>query len=126
MGGKGMNAELKPFTKKVFPNSKMEHAFSLLKPAGFNAQINMQSWMFLSSYEKLRDWLLQNSTIITMAHLGTRAFDSIGGEVVSTTAFSIQNLALPEYSGAYFRLVDGKSEAEKKQQLLDSIVIASA
>lgn len=120
MGSKGMNADLKAFAKEAYPNSKsdlfaifMEHAFALLKPNGFNAQINMQSWMFLSSYEGLRDWLLNNTTILTMAHLGARAFDSISGEVVSTTAFVIENSAYPNYSGAYIRLVDGKSEAEK-------------
>lgn len=128
MGSKGMNADLKDFAKKAYPNSKsdlfaifMERAFSLLKPQGFNAQINMQSWMFLSSYEQLRDWLLKHTTIITMAHLGARAFDSISGEVVSTTAFVIENAAYPDYSGAYIRLVDGKSEAEKKSMLLEAI-----
>lgn len=128
MGSKGMNADLKDFAKKAYPNSKsdlfaifMERAFALLKPQGFNAQINMQSWMFLSSYEQLRDWLLKNTTIITMAHLGARAFDSISGEVVSTTAFVIENAAYLNYAGAYIRLVDGKSEAEKSRMLLEAI-----
>lgn len=128
MGSKGMNADLKDYAKKAYPNSKsdlfaifMEHAFALLKPHGFNAQINMQSWMFLSSYENLRDWLLKHTTIITMAHLGSRAFDSISGEVVSTTAFVIENSAYPNYAGAYLRLVDGKSEAEKNRMLLEAI-----
>jgi hypothetical protein len=128
MGSKGMNTDLKDFAKKTYPNSKsdlfaifMEHAFTLLKPQGFNAQINMQSWMFLSSYEQLREWLLNNTTIITMAHLGARAFDSISGEVVSTTAFVAENAAYPNYAGAYIRLVDGKSEAEKKSMLLEAI-----
>lgn len=128
MGSKGMNAELKDFAKKAYPNSKsdlfaifMEHAFALLKPNGFNAQINMQSWMFLSSYEQLREWLLKHTTIITMAHLGARAFDSISGEVVSTTAFVIENAAYPNYAGAYLRLVDGKSEAEKQEMLAKAI-----
>ncbi len=128
MGSKGMNAQLKAFAKERYPNSKsdlfaifMEHAFTLLKPHSFNAQINMQSWMFLSSYEQLRDWLLKNTTIITMAHLGARAFDSISGEVVSTTAFVISNVNYPEYAGAYIRLVDAKSEAEKSHLLLRAI-----
>lgn len=128
MGSKGMNADLKDFVNKQFPNTKsdlfavfMERVFGLLKPTGVNAQINMQSWMFLSSYEKWREWLLQHKTIITMAHLGARAFDSISGEVVSTTAFVIVNQAYLQYQGAYFRLVDGKSEAEKRQMLLSSI-----
>ena len=128
MGSKGMNTDLKDFAKKAYPNSKsdlfaifMERAFALLKPQGFNAQINMQSWMFLSSYEQLREWLLKHTTIITMAHLGARAFDSISGEVVSTTAFVIENAAYPNYAGAYIRLVDGKSEAEKRAMLLGAI-----
>lgn len=128
MGSKGMNAPLKKFAKDAYPNSKsdlfaifMERAFSLLRPNGYNAQINMQSWMFLSSYEKLREWLLHNATIITMAHMGSRAFDSISGEVVSTTAFVIKNSAYPNYSGAYIRLVDAKSEAEKRRLLLEAI-----
>lgn len=128
MGSKGMNTQLKDFAKQYYPDSKsdlfaifMEHAFSLLKEHGYNAQINMQSWMFLSSFEKLRAWLLENKTILTMAHLGARAFDSISGEVVSTTAFVIENDAYPEYQGAYLRLVDGKSEDEKKRMLLEAI-----
>lgn len=128
MGSKGMNTDLKDFAKKAYPNSKsdlfaifMERAFTLLKPQGFNAQINMQSWMFLSSYEQLREWLLKHTTIITMAHLGARAFDSISGEVVSTTAFVIENAAYLNYAGAYIRLVDGKSEAEKSRMLLEAI-----
>lgn len=128
MGSKGMNAPLKKFAKDAYPNSKsdlfaifMERAFAFLQPNGYNAQINMQSWMFLSSYEKLREWLLHNATIITMAHMGSRAFDSISGEVVSTTAFVIENAAFPNYSGAYIRLVDAKSEAEKRRLLLEAI-----
>ncbi|WP_144958060.1 BREX-1 system adenine-specific DNA-methyltransferase PglX [Pseudomonas oryzihabitans] len=128
MGSKGMNTDLKDFAKKAYPNSKsdlfaifMERAFALLKPQGFNAQINMQSWMFLSSYEQLREWLLQHTTIITMAHLGARAFDSISGEVVSTTAFVIENAAYVNYAGAYIRLVGGRSEAEKSRMLLEAI-----
>ncbi|MDR5898844.1 BREX-1 system adenine-specific DNA-methyltransferase PglX [Halomonas vilamensis] len=128
MGSKGMNKALKGYAKTAYPNSKsdlfaifMEHAFSVLAPQGYNAQINMQSWMFLSSYEKLRDWLLENNTIITMAHLGGRAFDSISGEVVSATAFVMEKIAKPDYQGAYLRLVDGKSEAEKQSALLEAI-----
>ncbi len=128
MGSKGMNKALKDYAKNAYPNSKsdlfaifMEHAFSLLAPQGYNAQINMQSWMFLSSYEKLRDWLLDNTTIITMAHLGGRAFDSISGEVVSATAFVMEKIAKPDYQGAYLRLVDGKSEADKQGALLEAI-----
>ena len=124
MGGKGMNGELKDFAKNNFPDSKadlfamfMQHAFSLLKESGFNAQINMQSWMFLSSYESLRKWLLDRKTFITMAHLGARAFSQISGEVVQTTAWIISNVFNEKYHPTYFRLTEG-NETTKKNNLL--------
>lgn len=125
MGGKGMNGELKEFAKKQFPDSKsdlfamfMQHAFSLLKENGFNAQVNMQSWMFLSSYEALRGWLLDNKTIITMAHLGARAFGQISGEVVQTTAWVINNRHSEFYQPVFFRLIEG-CEQHKQVALLN-------
>lgn len=124
MGGKGMNGELKEFAKKQFPDSKsdlfsmfMQHAFSLLKENGFNAQVNMQSWMFLSSYEALRGWLLDNKTFITMAHLGARAFGQISGEVVQTTAWVINNYRTDSYQPIFFRLIEGNEE-QKQNALL--------
>ncbi|GAF55378.1 putative type II restriction enzyme methylase subunit [Psychrobacter sp. JCM 18901] len=124
MGGKGMNSELKKFAKKKYPHSKsdlfamfMERGFSLLTEHGFNAQINMQSWMFLSSYEKLRESLLAERTIITMAHLGARAFSQISGEIVQTTAWIIRNKSIQSYQPTFYRLLDGNEE-DKKQALL--------
>lgn len=120
MGGKGMNSELKEFAKKQFPDSKsdlfamfMQHAFSLLKENGFNAQVNMQSWMFLSSYEALRGWLLDNKTFITMAHLGARAFGQISGEVVQTTAWVMSNNHSERYQPVFFRLIEGNEELKQ-------------
>ncbi|HCD4851425.1 TPA: BREX-1 system adenine-specific DNA-methyltransferase PglX, partial [Klebsiella pneumoniae] len=114
MGGKGMNGELKEFAKNNFPDSKadlfsmfMQHAFSLLNENGFNAQVNMQSWMFLSSYEALRGWLLDNKTFITMSHLGSRAFGQISGEVVQTTSWVIRNNPIEFYRPVFFRLING-------------------
>ncbi|ELC7445814.1 BREX-1 system adenine-specific DNA-methyltransferase PglX [Enterobacter hormaechei] len=125
MGGKGMNGDLKEFAKKQFPDSKsdlfamfMQHAFYLLKENGFNAQVNMQSWMFLSSYEALRGWLLDNKTIITMAHLGARAFGQISGEVVQTTAWVINNSHSEFYQPVFFRLIEG-GEEHKQATLLN-------
>ncbi|HIH3416886.1 TPA: BREX-1 system adenine-specific DNA-methyltransferase PglX [Escherichia coli] len=124
MGSKGMNGELKEFAKNNFPDSKadlfamfMQHAFSLLKENGFNAQVNMQSWMFLSSYEALRGWLLNNKTFITMAHLGARAFGQISGEVVQTTVWVVNNNHTEFYRPVFFRLING-SEEEKKSALI--------
>jgi len=131
MGGKGMNARLKDFAQDNYPESKsdffamfIDRNLDLAMQKGMVAMITMQSWMFLSSYEKLRAGILDDHTILSMAHLGPRAFDSIGGEVVSTTAFVIENAQHPEYKGAYIRLVDGNSEAEKDTWLREAIMQA--
>ena len=128
MGGKGMNPRLAKWAKDNYPDSKadlfstfIERDLKLTLNSGFSAMINMQSWMFLSSFEKLRRKLLCQSTISSMAHLGARAFDSIGGEVVSTTAYILENKQNQEFQGSYVRLVDGKSEAEKELALLEAI-----
>lgn len=124
MGGNKMNSKLKAFAKKEYPNSKsdlfsmfMERAFSLVAENGFNAQINMHSWMFLSSYEKLRATLLADHTFITMAHLGARAFSQISGEVVQTTAWIISKHHVSSYQPIFHRLTHGNEE-DKKQALL--------
>ncbi|MDT8426370.1 MAG: BREX-1 system adenine-specific DNA-methyltransferase PglX [Methyloprofundus sp.] len=121
MGGKGMNGRMGAWAKDNYPNSKsdlfamfIERNLELTIKQGTVGMITMQSWMFLSSFEKLRNSILDRNTIISMAHLGARAFDSIGGEVVSTTAFVLENAHHPDYKGAYIRLVDGNSEAEKQ------------
>ncbi len=128
MGGKGMNAQLKEYAEKNYPDSKsdlfamfIERCLKMALPNAFTAMITMQSWMFLYSFEKLRRKILDEKCITSMAHLGPRAFDTIGGEVVSTTAFVIKNSALPEYKGTYIRLVDGKNEEEKEQMLKEAI-----
>lgn len=77
MGGKGMNAELKAWAKKIFPASKsdlfamfIERGFGWCKPAGFNSMVTMQSWMFLSSLEELRTKLLDERSLVCMEHMG--------------------------------------------------------
>jgi len=131
MGGKGMNARLKTFAQDNYPNSKsdffamfIERNLDMVMQKGMVAMITMQSWMFLSSFEKLRENILNNDTILSMAHLGPRAFDSISGEVVSTTAFVIENVQYSEYKGAYIRLVDGSCEAEKDAWLREAVMQA--
>lgn len=123
MGSGGMNASLKKFTKDHFHDAKSDlfacfinRGFTLAKDAGYNAMVTMQSWMFLSSFEKMRERLLQDKTIRTMAHLGSRAFGSISGEVVQTTSFVSQNRPMKGYRPVFFRLLDG-GEEEKRTAL---------
>lgn len=99
----------------------IERNLDLAQKHGAVAMITMQSWMFLSSFEALRARLLDQSTLLSMAHLGARAFDSIGGEVVSTTAFVLENSNRPDYKGGYLRLVAGNSEAEKNDAIREAV-----
>lgn len=129
MGGKGMNLELSNYAKKEFPDSKsdlfamfIERNSDLVVKKGLIGMVTMQSWMFLSSFEKLRVNLLNSQTILSMAHLGPRGFDSIGGEVVQTTAFVIENGINNNLTGSYFRLVDGNSEIQKDLLFKENLV----
>ena len=128
IGISSMEASVKEYALKNYPNSKadmfamfMETGF--VKPNGFTAMINMHSWMFLSSYEKLRKALLASRDIITMTHLGARAFESIAGEVVQTTSFVLRQCNL-SYNGKYYRLVDS---INKEVQMLkgDTVFLCS-
>ena len=123
MGGKNMDATLAAFAKDNYPTTKsdlfamfIERCLALATVGGQVAMITMQSWMFLSSYEKLRHQMLAHSTISTMAHLGARAFDSIGGEVVQSTAFVLAK-GWVNGEGIFIRLVGGGNEAEKASSL---------
>ncbi|HGH3631260.1 TPA: BREX-1 system adenine-specific DNA-methyltransferase PglX [Acinetobacter baumannii] len=122
MGGKGMNTALKDFAKKTFPDSKsdlfamfIERGFDWCKDSGFNSMVTMQSWMFLSSYEAMREKILQDRTIQTMAHLGARAFPEISGEVVQTTAFVMQGKHLDGFKPVFFRLVDTEQDQKETE-----------
>lgn len=128
LGGKNMNSRLKVFAEDNYPKSKsdlfamfIERCTKMCAKNGNVAMITMQSWMFLSSFEDLRKSILNEKTIVTMAHLGPRAFDTIGGEVVSTTAFMLLNGHVPGYRGGFIRLVDGQDEDEKSRMLGEAV-----
>ena len=125
MGSKGLNPKLKAYAKDEYPDSKpdlfamfIERNLELAKQDGLTALITMQSWMFLSSFEGLRTKILSEDTILSMPHLGARAFDSISGEVVQTTTFVLLKEHFENYKGTYLRLVEGKSEAEKVEMFV--------
>ena len=115
----------KSYVQKNYPDSKsdlfavfIEKCNFLTKKNAYQAMITMHSWMFLSSFEKLRNKLLINNTIINMAHLGARAFEDIGGEVVQTTSFILENVHVRDYQSSYKRLVDYNSQDGKENEYL--------
>ncbi|PJI28594.1 MULTISPECIES: BREX-1 system adenine-specific DNA-methyltransferase PglX [Acinetobacter] len=104
MGGKGMNPALKDFAKKKFPNSKsdlfamfIERGFDWCKDSGFNSMVTMQSWMFLSSYEAMREKLLQDRTLSCMVHMG----NGVMGIAFGTAATIMLNKYISNYAGSF-------------------------
>lgn len=104
MGGGKMNSVLSKYVKDNYSEAKAD-LFSVFMDMGMKrlifggkmAQINMQSWMFLSSFEKLRDIFLHIYVIDSMLHLGPRTFDELSGEVVQNTAFVLTKPRFSEY-----------------------------
>ena len=117
-------AKLSDYVKENYPDSKtdlfavfIERCKEMLKVNGYQAMITMHSWLFISSYEKLRKKILL-SDIISMAHLGARAFDEIAGEVVQTTSFVMRKSHFEDYKGTYCRLIEPTSEKGKADEFL--------
>ena len=127
MGASSMGAKLSEFVKKNYSDSKadmfavfMERCGQMAKKNGYQAMITQHAWMFLSSFEKLRTKLLAVD-IVNMAHLGARAFEEIGGEVVQTTSFVIRKSHIADYKGEYCRLVEPTSQQGKADMFLAGV-----
>lgn len=128
MGSGRFDEVLSKYVKDNYADAKadlfsvfMQMGMERLAPNGKMAQINMQSWMFLSSFEKLRKQFLTHYNIDNMLHLGPRTFDELSGEVVQNTAFVLCKHKPTEQGGVYYRLVEGKNCADKEQLFLSHI-----
>ena len=124
MGGSGMDATLSGYVKKHYPDSKsdlfavfIERCNEMIKKNAFQGMITQHAWMFLSSYEKLRAKLLKVD-IVNMAHLGARAFEEIGGEVVQTTSFVLRKSHIVGCKGVYCRLIEPTTQQGKEDMFL--------
>lgn len=129
MGSSNMGAKLSDFVKTKYPDSKsdlfavfIEFCINLTKKNFYTSMITQQSWMFLSSFEKLRAKILQNN-IINMVHLGARAFEEIGGEVVQPTSFVICKNKILNYQAAYCRLIEPTTQQGKEDMFLAGVNI---
>ena len=119
MGGSGMNARLSDYVKKVYPDSKsdlfavfIEHGNEMVKRAGFNCMVTMQSWMFLSSFEKMRVNALQTKTITNLMHME----NMVMGIAFGTAVTVFQNVAVHGYKGTYnqIKLQDIENDVPKQ------------
>ena len=118
------SAKLQDYVKKNFPDSKadlfavfIERCRMLTKSNGYQAMITQHAWMFLSSFEKLRE-KLQLVDTVNMVHLGARAFEEIGGEVVQTTSFVLRGSHIRDYQGTYCRLIEPTTQQGKEDMFL--------
>lgn len=119
-----MSKKLYGFAEKNYPDSKhdlyacfMERCAELTKENGYLAMLTQHSWMFVSCYERLREKLLEK-TMVNMIHLGAKAFEEIGGEVVQTAAFVLQNGKNKEHKGTYCRLTEEDTQQGKESAFL--------
>lgn len=126
MGGSGMNVKLSQYVKVHYPDSKsdlfaifIEICGQMVKKSGYVAMITQHAWMFLSSFENLRN-KMQMMDIVNMAHLGPRAFEEIGGEVVQTTSFAIRKSHIEKFKGTYYRLIEPTTQQGKEKMFLDA------
>ena len=110
MGSSGMGAKLAEYVKKNYPDSKsdlfavfIESCGQMTKQNGYQAMITQHAWMFIASYESLRNKLLLNP-LVNMLHLGARAFDEIAGEVVQTVTFVMSNTLPIDYVGYFLQI----------------------
>lgn len=125
MGGKGFDSKLKKYVETYYKDSKadlfavfMERCGELTKRDRYTSMITMHSWMFLSSFENLRKNLIETKEIQSLTHLGTRAFEELGGEVVQTVGWITKNTT-PKKEGKYIRLVDFNNAQWKEQEFFN-------
>lgn len=126
MGGKGFDDKLKKYVEKNYKDSKgdlfavfIEKCNEFTKENRYTAMITMHSWMFLSSFENLRKQIIEKREIQSLNHLGTRAFEELGGEVVQTVSWVGKN-KVPEKKGTYIRLVDYNNAQWKEEEFLNN------
>lgn len=129
MGRKYMNSRLKTFIDIVYKDTKndlysvfIERCISLTKQNGFIGMITQNSFMFIKTYEKVRNLILNNTVIEQLAHLGPRAFDDISGEKVNTTMFILKKSNnVQGHTGMYIKLDDIKN-ATKKRKIMEQVI----
>ena len=120
MSDKYFTPQLKAKVKSDFPDSQhnlysvfLNRGVRLLQPAGHVGMITLHSWMSGIKYQQFRERLIGECPVSTMAHLGSGAFESIGGQVVSATTFVASKLNIADFRGVYLDLTMTPGEESK-------------
>ncbi len=133
MGSNNFNEFMSKWVKANYPDVKAElcccfisRALSLAKSGGMISMVTMQSWLFSDTYKAMRLNLLGSNGVLNMIHIGSRGFDSISGEIVSTTAFVIQAEGDPHAKGLYFKLTDFQGEHDKSVAFRNALGVSNS
>ena len=126
MGIKGMNADIKGLASEHYPDAKtdlfacfIERGYTLASKTGCKAMVSMQSWMFLSSFQAMREKLLSQRTIATMAHIGYNSFPSMNSKIAQATAFASRACLVENYVGVFIDLNTTLQSADKEAIFLE-------
>jgi len=116
-------AKVNDYVKKNFPDSKadlfavfIERCGQMAKKNGYQAMITQHAWMFLSSFERMRECLLRSVDIVSLAHLGVGTFVDLNSKVVQSVSFVFQNAHVVDYTGRYDRLFEQQGLYEDNQE----------
>lgn len=124
MGLSNGNAKLSTFAKNHYPDSKadlfaifMERCHNFTKANGYQAMITQHAWMFLSSFENLRQ-KFSHQDIINLIHLGVGTFEDLNSKVVQTVSFVFRNSYTKDCISRFDRLFEktGLYEDNKEKQ----------
>lgn len=125
MGSKGMNPLVKNFARKHYPEAKsdlfscfIERGYTLAKTSGYIAMVTLQNWMFLSSFNELRQRLIQKKSILSLTHIGYNSFPSMNSKIAQAAVFSFANTRLDGYIGTFLDLNSGSQSADKEKVFL--------
>lgn len=126
MGSNSMDVNIARYISHNYLSGKtdlyavfIEKCIKMIKQFGNVAMITQQGWMFLSSYEDLRNIIL-NKRIESLLQLGAKAFDEITGEVVQTCAFVLNNSYITKYNSSFKKLVTYQGEVAKSREFYNS------
>ena len=120
MGSGGMTTFVKKFAMERFPDAKsdlfacfIERGYTLAKNTGRNSMVTMQNWMFLSSFHKMRERVLSEKTITTMAQIGYNSFPSLNSKIAVATVFALTNRRIADFAGTFIDLNSAPQSADK-------------
>ena len=121
----GLNDSLRAYSEAAYPMSKndlysmfIERNKIVARAGGYVGMIAMQSWMYLKTFMDVRSVVIMHTKLVSLLHLGPRAFPEVLGERVQSAAFVLSNvMPADDHRPVFYRLVSGTG-AEKEAAFL--------